>query len=93
MANVDALLVPYSLDGGGDLGNKVDTVVHLAANLMGVDPNGPKPVMRAMGGQWFVTRTHADTLLYPTDHPLSRQDRYDWSYGENGISLGTLKQV
>ncbi len=80
MSRPDAVMFPQSRKRGENSVQRALSVLEIADKYLQPDPaKGEKSHCRMQGnGQVFATRSQECTLLYPTDHPLEKQPRYNW---------------
>ena len=88
----DALRMPESLKSGSRIFDRVRSICRIAEPLLQVNyPAGERAYIRKMPhSRLFITRDPADTLLFPTGHPKSGQQRYRWLRQPDGTELGYL---
>jgi hypothetical protein len=91
----DALLLPESMKRGDRFFTRMCSILDIAEPILAVDRSkGDKAYIRKQpGGVLFITRDPTDTILFPTDSPLSGRPRYQWISGANGINRGYLGQA
>jgi hypothetical protein len=90
----DALMLPASVRSGARMADRVDSVCTLAEAILGLDrPAGKTALIRRQPhDRLFVTGDHADTILFPTNHPRSGQPRYRWVAQADGSEWGYLAE-
>jgi hypothetical protein len=59
--------------------------------ILGASPAQKAHIRDVGAGQFLVSLSPADTLLYPDDHRLSKWPRYDWTTMPDGLKHGFLK--
>ncbi len=89
----DAVMIPESRKAGSRMVDRVSSILDVAEPLLGVDRGrGERGYIRIQPhGRLFVTRSPADTILYPKGHPRDGQERYLWTPAAGDLELGFLK--
>lgn len=88
----DALMIPESRKTGARMIDRVASILDLAEPLLGVDRGrGERGYIRVQpNGRLFVTKSPADTILFPKGHPLDGRPRYRWTAAGDEVELGFL---
>jgi hypothetical protein len=86
-------MLPRGLKRGARIFDRVGSICEIAEPLLEVDRTvGEHAWIRQQPhGRMFVTRDPDDTIYFPTQHPRSGQQRYNWVDQPDGIQLGYLK--
>jgi hypothetical protein len=88
----DAVLVPMAFRKGTTSVARLQSVFDASAGALGMPQGPPWPHVRECGGgNYLVTRSPDDSLLFPTWHSRAGEPRYDWEDQPNGVKLGRLK--
>lgn len=86
-------MIPESRKAGSRMVDRVTSILAVAEPLLGVDRGGGERgyIRIQPHGKLFVTKSPADTMLYPKGHPRDGQERYSWTPAPDGLELGFLK--
>ena len=92
MPRPDALFLPGSVKVGARIGHRIRSVCKVAEPLLEVDyAGGERAIIKEQrDGRLFIARDPAATILLPTGHPRSGQQRYRWVRQADGAELGYL---
>lgn len=93
----DAILFPNAFRTGRSPVDRLRFVQDRLGPILGgadyVDFQSHPVHVRDVGSEsWLATLDSGDTLLYPSGHPLEKQDRYTWMSKPNGLRFGYLKR-
>ena len=83
----DALLYGPDFKGSGPT---VSTRIHAALDRLEPMLGGQVYIRDVGGGNYLATRSHSDTLAFPSGHPRAGEPRYVWESQPNGLRFGRL---
>ncbi len=88
----DALMIPTALRRGARTVDRVVSIQQIAEPLLQVDRDGGEQawIRQQPGDMLFITRSLADSLLFPRGDARTYRPRYVWQSYINGIQIGHL---
>jgi len=86
----DALMLPEDRKRGTRMIDRIASIADIAEPLLQVErAEGERAYIRLQGnGKLFISKSVADTILFPRDHAQAGQPRYRWEVQADGSEFG-----